>query len=485
MEVMRCGDLLRAEVRAGTALGALADGYIASGSLVPDEVASAVVLPALRRLAPSPLGWLLVGFPRTRAQAEALTTDAATRPDCCLSLSGLGDDDLAARRMGRRIDPRTGKTFHLTLDPPPKGDFDLMARLVALPGDRQLEGEGVGAKEQQSRAAAWCGSGGAAGAALRHFEGLGLLASLHGGKPKAAVFADACAALDRCRGRKLSPSGSGPVFWVKLAGGSLAKKRAKNLQRAALQGPSGPPGRAENASRVSFDESGGAWGGRRQGGRRQASASTKASSTPDGKPSPVNNPLANRFTDVETKEEPAPGISGGSGGVGEHKSSQEYEEREELNSAFALLPLPPMTERRQLSSLQSSLSSNTSSTSSSSLSSSSSSALSSEGVEVREAAGPSTAAADSESSQNRLGAGSVAAKGGLGASSVGEAERLRSENTRRQSALLTKQLGELKEAMEGPASSLGDREAQSSAPGGDGAVARGRPIRPPGVQSRR
>ena len=63
------GDILREAVKNETALGLKAKGYMDSGSLVPDDVVVGVVAEKLASIAD---GFLLDGFPRTVAQAEAL-----------------------------------------------------------------------------------------------------------------------------------------------------------------------------------------------------------------------------------------------------------------------------------------------------------------------------------------------------------------------------------------------------------------------------
>jgi adenylate kinase len=97
------GDLLRAAVRDGTELGRRAKAFMDSGALVPDEL----VLEMMKeRLAKDDCreGFLLDGFPRTRAQAEALTkmlAEAETPLDHVVSLS-VSEDEILARLRGRR-----------------------------------------------------------------------------------------------------------------------------------------------------------------------------------------------------------------------------------------------------------------------------------------------------------------------------------------------------------------------------------------------
>ena len=63
------GDMLRAARREGTELGKKADGYISAGQLVPDDLVNGIVA---ERLANEKDGYLLDGYPRTIAQADAL-----------------------------------------------------------------------------------------------------------------------------------------------------------------------------------------------------------------------------------------------------------------------------------------------------------------------------------------------------------------------------------------------------------------------------
>jgi adenylate kinase len=69
VEHIAAGDLLRAEVKAGTPLGQEVAGLIARGDLVPDDIILRLVLPAVERAAAAN-GYVLDGFPRTVAQAE-------------------------------------------------------------------------------------------------------------------------------------------------------------------------------------------------------------------------------------------------------------------------------------------------------------------------------------------------------------------------------------------------------------------------------
>ena len=113
------GDILRAAVAAGTPLGKEAKTYMDRGALVPDEVVIGIVRdrlgePDCRK------GYLLDGFPRTVAQAEALTRMlkklGAPLPRV-VSLE-VGEEELVRRLSGRRTCPACGEPFHVEFHPP-------------------------------------------------------------------------------------------------------------------------------------------------------------------------------------------------------------------------------------------------------------------------------------------------------------------------------------------------------------------------------
>jgi adenylate kinase len=112
------GDMLRQAVKDETDLGKEAKAYMDRGELVPDELIIAVILDRLGEADTSD-GFLLDGFPRTDAQAEAL--DGALRKvDRRLSAALLIDvpeDDIVRRLSGRRVCPN-GHTYHLEHNPP-------------------------------------------------------------------------------------------------------------------------------------------------------------------------------------------------------------------------------------------------------------------------------------------------------------------------------------------------------------------------------
>jgi adenylate kinase len=129
------GDMLRAAVEAQTALGLEAKGYMDSGALVPDETIIGVVIARLREPDCVESGWLLDGFPRTRAQADALEK-AGIECDVFIQID-VDDGLLVERVVGRRLDPETGTIYHLKFSPPPFDNPALLKRLVHRSDDTE------------------------------------------------------------------------------------------------------------------------------------------------------------------------------------------------------------------------------------------------------------------------------------------------------------------------------------------------------------
>lgn len=114
------GDMLRAAVKAGTDAGKAAKEFMDAGKLVPDEVIIAMVKDRLGEEDCKTKGWLLDGFPRTGAQADALV-EIGVSPDVVLLLN-VPDEELIKRVVGRRSDPETGKIYHVDYFPAPAGE---------------------------------------------------------------------------------------------------------------------------------------------------------------------------------------------------------------------------------------------------------------------------------------------------------------------------------------------------------------------------
>ena len=107
------GDMLRAELRAGTPLGQQAQGYMNRGELVPDEVILGMVQSRIGQ-ADCANGFLFDGFPRTVAQADALAALCAV--DRVVNID-VPQERLVARISGRRMCPDCGAAYHVTTHP--------------------------------------------------------------------------------------------------------------------------------------------------------------------------------------------------------------------------------------------------------------------------------------------------------------------------------------------------------------------------------
>jgi len=117
--VLASGDLLRAAVAAGTALGREADRFMSRGQLVPDTTIVRVFLDRLEA-ADAVDGAILDGYPRTRVQAEALD-EALAEAGRRVDLAGYIDvplEDLVLRMASRRICTANGHVYNLVSNPP-------------------------------------------------------------------------------------------------------------------------------------------------------------------------------------------------------------------------------------------------------------------------------------------------------------------------------------------------------------------------------
>jgi adenylate kinase len=173
------GDMLRAAVAEGSPLGEAAKHYMDSGELVPDELVIAMLRERLAQDDCRERGWLLDGFPRTEAQAQALD-DAGVSPDAVVMLD-VPDDLLVQRVVGRRIDPVTGAIYHLQFDPPDQPE--VACRLEQRSDDTE--------EKAQTRL----------GAFHTHVKSINshyaaVISQVDGNRPKQDVFADVVSVID-------------------------------------------------------------------------------------------------------------------------------------------------------------------------------------------------------------------------------------------------------------------------------------------------
>ena len=129
------GDIIRAAIREETDLGKEFKSYTDAGNLVPDELVNRLVEDRLGKDYCQP-GFLLDGYPRTVAQAEALDgmLEKMGRKMDHVLLLDVDDSVLLERITGRRSDPETGHVYHVKFDPPPA---DIADRLIQRPDDKE------------------------------------------------------------------------------------------------------------------------------------------------------------------------------------------------------------------------------------------------------------------------------------------------------------------------------------------------------------
>ena len=109
------GDMLRTAVKIESPLGIEAKKVMDSGALVSDEIIIGLVKERIN--APDCInGFIFDGFPRTIVQAEALKKEGV-RIDYVIEIQ-VPDEDIVARISGRRIHLASGRTYHITFNPP-------------------------------------------------------------------------------------------------------------------------------------------------------------------------------------------------------------------------------------------------------------------------------------------------------------------------------------------------------------------------------
>jgi len=131
------GDMLRAAIKAGTELGKKAKGFMDSGGLVPDEVIIGLVKERIKE-ADCQKGFLFDGFPRTIPQADAMK-DAGVSIDAVVDID-VPDTEIIKRMSGRRVHLASGRTYHVTFNPPKvEGKDDVTGEALIQRDDDQEE----------------------------------------------------------------------------------------------------------------------------------------------------------------------------------------------------------------------------------------------------------------------------------------------------------------------------------------------------------
>ena len=136
------GDMLREQIRKGTSLGEEARGYINDGNLVPDELILSMLKVRLSQ-SDSQGGYVLDGFPRSHAQAEALDVllERQGQNIKAAILLVLDDETIVKRLCNRRVCPECGRVYHLINHPPKTEDrcdeYHCRATLIQRPDDNE------------------------------------------------------------------------------------------------------------------------------------------------------------------------------------------------------------------------------------------------------------------------------------------------------------------------------------------------------------
>ena len=115
------GDMLRAAVKSGSPMGLKAKAIMDSGALVSDDIIIGLVKERIAQ-ADCAQGFLFDGFPRTIPQADAMKA-AGVKIDYVLEID-VPFEAIVARMGGRRSHPASGRTYHVTFNPPKVQDKD-------------------------------------------------------------------------------------------------------------------------------------------------------------------------------------------------------------------------------------------------------------------------------------------------------------------------------------------------------------------------
>ena len=132
------GEIIRQALKSGSEMGQKAKSYIDNGHLVPDELVIGIVKDRIK-MADCQNGFILDGFPRTLAQAEALD-DSGVKIDKVIDIE-VDDEVIYGRMSGRRVCSSCGKTYNvnLGLNPAKAGVCDACGSGLVQREDDRLE----------------------------------------------------------------------------------------------------------------------------------------------------------------------------------------------------------------------------------------------------------------------------------------------------------------------------------------------------------
>ncbi len=115
------GNMIREAIANGTPVGLMAKDIIAKGQLLDDEIVCGIVK---EKLATVQSGYILDGFPRTIAQADALAA-MGEEIDVVINIY-VPDEVIVKRSAGRRFCPKCGATYHVEYNPPKNVNGELL-----------------------------------------------------------------------------------------------------------------------------------------------------------------------------------------------------------------------------------------------------------------------------------------------------------------------------------------------------------------------
>lgn len=181
------GDIFRANIKGGTALGVEAKKYIDAGQLVPDELTVKILLDRVSQ-PDCERGYVLDGYPRTIPQAEVLEKALQERNeqvDFAIDVN-VADENIVNRMSGRRACLKCGGTYHLVHIPPKvEGICDACGSELVLRDDDKPETvlKRLNVYHEQTQPL------------IDFYQARGVLRTVDGAKDKNEVFADIVAIL--------------------------------------------------------------------------------------------------------------------------------------------------------------------------------------------------------------------------------------------------------------------------------------------------
>lgn len=130
------GDIIRGAIASGSDLGKKVKDIVDSGALVPDGLTIALVDKRLKE-ADAKKGFILDGFPRTVAQADALAS--MTQLEKVISFE-IAEQEIVRRLSGRRFHIASGRSYHVEFNPPKvEGKDDVTGEDLIIRKDDQKE----------------------------------------------------------------------------------------------------------------------------------------------------------------------------------------------------------------------------------------------------------------------------------------------------------------------------------------------------------